>query len=53
LNDECEGDENMSQKRDKGNSQKGKPNSDTTAATMAAEELDKAVHPTKGQNAKS
>jgi hypothetical protein len=50
---ECEGDENMSQKREKGNSQKGKTNSDTTAKTLAAEELDKAVHPAKGQNAES
>jgi hypothetical protein len=43
----------MSQKRDKGNSQKGKANSDTARNTLAAEELNKAIHPTKGQNAKS
>ncbi|SCB85829.1 hypothetical protein GA0061094_0978 [[Bacillus] enclensis] len=43
----------MSQKREKGNSQKGKPNSDTVANTLSVEELDKAIHPTKGQNAKS
>ncbi|WP_303049501.1 hypothetical protein [Bacillus sp. Marseille-Q1617] len=43
----------MSQKREKGFSQKGKPNSDTTANTLSAEELDKAIHPTKRQNAKS
>ncbi|MDX8344898.1 MULTISPECIES: hypothetical protein [Bacillaceae] len=43
----------MSQKRDKGFSQKGKPNADTVSNTMAKEDLDKAIHPTKGQNAKS
>jgi hypothetical protein len=43
----------MSQKRDKGFSQKGNPNSDTVSNPMAKEELEKAVHPTKGQNAKS
>ncbi|WP_268876307.1 hypothetical protein [Rossellomorea aquimaris] len=43
----------MSQKREKGNSQKGKTNSDTVRNTLSAEELDKAIHPTKGQNAKS
>lgn len=37
-------------KRDKGYSQKGKPNSDTVKATIAAEELEKAIHPTKRQN---
>lgn len=36
----------MSQKRDKGNSQKGKPTSDTVNPVIAAEELDKAIHPT-------
>ncbi|WP_404355432.1 hypothetical protein [Cytobacillus firmus] len=41
----------MSQKRDKGYSQKGKPNSDTVSQTTAAEELEKAIHPTKRQNA--
>ncbi|WP_302053226.1 hypothetical protein [Bacillus sp. FJAT-29790] len=40
----------MSQKRDKGNSQMGKPNSDTVNPTIAAEELEKAIHPTKRQN---
>ncbi|WP_269433515.1 hypothetical protein [Bacillus sp. FJAT-29937] len=40
----------MSQKRDKGHSQKGKPNSDTVNPTIAAEELEKATHPTKRQN---
>jgi hypothetical protein len=43
----------MSQKRDKGMSQKGKPNSDTVSNILSAEELDKAIHPTKRQNAKS
>jgi len=42
----------MGQKRDKGYSQKGKPNSDTVNATIAAEELEKAIHPTKRQNSK-
>ena len=37
-------------KRDKGRSQKGKPNADTTNNTMAAEEMEKAIHPTKRQN---
>lgn len=36
----------MSQKRDKGYSQKGKPNSNTVKPEMAAEELEKAIHPT-------
>ncbi|MEH7124394.1 hypothetical protein V7122_16200 [Bacillus sp. JJ1532] len=40
----------MSQKRDKGHSQKGKPNSDTVNPTIAAEELEKAIHPKKRQN---
>lgn len=40
----------MSQKRDKGNSQKGKTNSDTVNNVMAAEELEKVIHPTKRQN---
>ncbi|BCB04620.1 hypothetical protein [Bacillus sp. KH172YL63] len=43
----------MGQKRDKGFSQKGKPNGDTVSNTMAKEEMDKAIHPTKRQNAKS
>ncbi|WP_445492076.1 hypothetical protein [Niallia sp. 03133] len=42
----------MSQKRDKGFSQAGKPEGDTVKATLAAEELEKAIHPTKRQNAK-
>ncbi|WP_260631145.1 hypothetical protein [Bacillus sp. S/N-304-OC-R1] len=42
----------MSQKRDKGHSQKGKPNSDTVNNVIAAEELEKAIHPTKSQNSK-
>ncbi len=37
-------------KRDKGRSQKGKPNADTTNNTMAAVEMEKAIHPTKRQN---
>jgi hypothetical protein len=40
----------MSQKRDKGNSQKGKPASDTVNNKIAAEELEKAIHPARGQN---
>ncbi|WP_313798407.1 hypothetical protein [Cytobacillus sp.] len=40
----------MSRKRDKGFSQKGKPNSNTVNQTIAAEELEKAIHPTKRQN---
>ena len=43
----------MSQKREKGFSQKGKKSADTVANPIAAEELKKAIHPTKGQNAKS
>ncbi|MGP1908334.1 hypothetical protein ACTSEZ_09175 [Metabacillus sp. JX24] len=31
-------------------SQKGKPNADTPKQTMAFEEMEKAVHPTKRQN---
>lgn len=30
--------------------QKGKPNADTTKHKMAAEEMEKATHPTKRQN---
>jgi hypothetical protein len=41
---------NMSQKRDKGYSQQGKPNADTVKQQIAAEDLEKAIHPTKGQN---
>jgi hypothetical protein len=43
----------MSQKRDKGFSQKGKDYADTAGTgkrIMAAEELEKAIHPTKRQN---
>lgn len=42
----------MSQKRDKGYSQKGKATSETVNPTIAAEELEKAIHPTKRQNSK-
>jgi hypothetical protein len=44
----------MSQKRDKGNSQKGKnyaESAGTGTRMMAAEEMKKALHPTKGENA--
>ncbi|WP_268876460.1 hypothetical protein [Litchfieldia alkalitelluris] len=36
----------MSQKREKGYSQNGKPNSDTVKPQISVEELDKAIHPT-------
>ncbi|WP_312092346.1 hypothetical protein [Niallia sp.] len=42
----------MSQKRVKGYSQAGKPNADMVKQTIAAEDLDKAIHPTKRQNSK-
>ncbi|MED5101472.1 hypothetical protein SFC52_00675 [Niallia circulans] len=42
----------MTQKRDKGYSQAGKPNADTVKQTIAAEELEKAIHPTNRQNSK-
>ncbi|EOR23416.1 MULTISPECIES: hypothetical protein [Bacillaceae] len=42
----------MSQKRDKGYSQAGKPNADTVKQAIAAEDLEKAVHPTNRQNSK-
>jgi hypothetical protein len=42
----------MSQKRDKGYSQKGKPAGETVKETIAAEELEQAIHPTKRQNSK-
>jgi hypothetical protein len=45
----------MSQKREKGNSQKGKNYADsagTGTRMMAAEEMEKALHPTKRQNSK-
>lgn len=44
----------MSQKRDKGYSQKGKNYSESAVGgkrIMAAEEIEKALHPTKRQNA--
>ncbi|WP_267930246.1 hypothetical protein [Cytobacillus spongiae] len=40
----------MSQKRDKGNSQKGQPTSGNVKQMIAAEELEQAIHPTKRQN---
>lgn len=46
----------MSQKRDKGNSQKGKDYAESAGGgtrMMAAEEMNKATHPTKRQNAES
>jgi hypothetical protein len=45
------GDVYMSQKRDKGYSQKGNPVAQTGKKVMAAEEVEKAIHPTKRQNA--
>ena len=36
----------MGQKRDKGNSQKGKPNSNTVDPVIAAEDVEKATFPT-------
>jgi hypothetical protein len=47
------GDYKLSQKRDKGNSQKGKnyaESAGTGTRMIAAEEIEKAIHPTKGQN---
>ncbi|MDP4162169.1 MAG: hypothetical protein Q8906_11525 [Bacillota bacterium] len=40
----------MSQKRDKGNSQKGQPVAQTGKRLIAAEEMAKELHPTKRQN---
>ncbi|MEH7117269.1 hypothetical protein V7128_07580 [Neobacillus vireti] len=43
----------MSQKRERGNSQSGKNYADTAGGgkrMIAAEEIEKAIHPTKGQN---
>lgn len=40
----------MSRKREKGNSQKGQPNAETVKQTIASEELEQAIHPTKRQN---
>lgn len=42
----------MSQKREKGNSQKGKLHGDTVKETIALEDLEQAIHPTKRQNSK-
>lgn len=52
LNNELDGRESifMSQKRDKGYSQKGKPNANTGKRLISAEELELAIHPTKRQN---
>ncbi len=36
----------MSQKREKGYSQQGKPNSNTVNSKIAAEDLEKAIYPT-------
>ncbi|MDP4083764.1 MAG: hypothetical protein Q8934_04020 [Bacillota bacterium] len=41
----------MSQKRDKGFSQKGQPAAETGKRMIAREELEKELHPTKRQNA--
>lgn len=40
----------MSQKREKGNSQTGRPNAQNVKQTIAAEELEQVTHPTKRQN---
>ncbi|MFE8702582.1 hypothetical protein ACFYKX_18445 [Cytobacillus sp. FJAT-54145] len=40
----------MSQKRDKGYSQRGKSDANNVKQKISAEELDKAIHPTKRQN---
>ncbi|WP_404329186.1 hypothetical protein [Mesobacillus maritimus] len=40
----------MSRKRDKGYSQSGKPNADNVKQKIAAEELDRAIHPTNRQS---
>ncbi|WP_019154391.1 hypothetical protein [Robertmurraya massiliosenegalensis] len=42
----------MSQKREKGNSQKGQPHAENVKQNIAAEDLEKAIHPTKRQNSK-
>ncbi|WP_268817916.1 hypothetical protein [Niallia circulans] len=42
----------MGQKQEKGYSQAGKPNADTVKQTIAAEDLEKAIHPTNRQNSK-
>jgi hypothetical protein len=45
-----EGGSLMSKKRDKGYSQSGKPNADNVKQKIAAEELDRAIHPTNRQS---
>lgn len=40
----------MSRKREKGKSQKGQPNAETVKQSIAAEELEQAIYPTKRQN---
>ncbi|MDQ0157248.1 hypothetical protein [Robertmurraya andreesenii] len=40
----------MSQKREKGNSQKGQPNAETVKQRIAREELEQAIHPTNKQS---
>ncbi|WP_264298257.1 hypothetical protein [Bacillus sp. B1-b2] len=42
----------MSNKKDKGYSQAGKPNADTVKQTISKEELENAIHPTNRQNSK-
>lgn len=42
----------MGKQNVKQSSQKGKPHSDTTNNIMSAEEMERAIHPTKRQNAK-
>jgi hypothetical protein len=42
----------MSHKRNKGYSQKGKPNADNVKRQIATEDLEKAIHPTNEQNSR-
>lgn len=42
----------MSKNREKGNSQKGQPNAENVKQSIAAEDLENAIHPTKRQNSK-
>ncbi|MCU9613779.1 hypothetical protein OEV98_09415 [Caldibacillus lycopersici] len=42
----------MSQKREKGYSQKGKPSADTVKRQIAVEDLENAAQPTNRQNSK-
>ncbi|GKU81093.1 hypothetical protein [Niallia sp. NCCP-28] len=42
----------MSQKREKGYSQAGNPNADTIKSKIAAEDVEKVIHPTKRENSK-